>query len=183
MILPIITYPNEALRKPTEPVTFPLSAEIKKLTKDMIDTVRKADGIGLAAPQVGKAINLFIIDTKAFEDETVPATKKVFINAEILDEWGEEWGFEEGCLSIPFIREEVFRWSHIHIKYQDENFKWHKEDFDGMAARVILHEFDHVKGKLFVDYLTPLKKRLLKNKLINISKGVADTDYKMRLPK
>jgi peptide deformylase len=101
----------------------------------------------------------------------------------LLEEWGEEWAFEEGCLSIPHIREDVYRWSDIAIKYQDENFEWHEEEFDGLAARVIQHEYDHIKGKLFVDYLSPLKKRLLKNKLINISKGDANTKYKMRIPK
>lgn len=182
MILPIVAYGDTVLRKVGEEVK-PDYPGLQELIANMWETMYHAHGVGLAAPQVGKAINLFIIDTTSFEEEKYPNLKKVFINAEIIEEWGEEWAFEEGCLSIPTIREDVYRWSNIAIKYQDENFVWHEEEYDDVAARVIQHEYDHVKGKLFVDYLSPLKKRLLKNKLVNISKGGAHTDYKMRLPR
>jgi len=142
----------------------------------------ESHGVGLAAPQIGKAINLFIIDSSRFEDEKYPNVKKVFINAEILNESGEKWDFEEGCLSIPHIRENVKRHDTLRIRYQDENFETHEETYDGIVARVIQHEYDHVKGVMFVDRLSELKKRLLKNKLINISKGGIRVDYKMRFP-
>lgn len=182
MILPIVAYGDTVLRKVGDNISADYEG-LKDLVANMWETMYSAQGVGLAAPQVGKAINLFIIDTSGFEDEDYPDLKRVFINAEIIEEWGEEWAFEEGCLSIPHIREDVYRWSDIAIKYQDENFEWHEEEFDGIAARVIQHEYDHVKGKLFVDYLSPLKKRLLKNKLVNISKGGANTKYRMRIPK
>jgi peptide deformylase len=118
----------------------------------------------------------------AFEDENYPEVKKVFINSEILEEWGDKWEYEEGCLSIPHIREKVSRHAELKLKYQDEHFNWHEETFTGIAARVIQHEYDHCKGKLFVDYISELKRRLIKNKLINISKGGANVDYKMRIP-
>ncbi|MFY7734506.1 MAG: peptide deformylase [Bacteroidia bacterium] len=182
MILPIVAYGDTVLRKVGDNISADYEG-LKDLVANMWETMYSAQGVGLAAPQVGKAINLFIVDTSGFEDEDYPDLKRVFINAEIIEEWGEEWAFEEGCLSIPHIREDVYRWSDIAIKYQDENFEWHEEEFDGIAARVIQHEYDHIKGKLFVDYLSPLKKRLLKNKLVNISKGGANTKYRMRIPK
>jgi len=182
MILPIVAYGDPVLRKVGAEVSADYEG-LKTLIANMWDTMYNAQGVGLAAPQVGKAINMFIVDTSAFEEDDCTLMKKVFINAEIIEEWGEEWAFEEGCLSIPLIREDIFRWSDIAIKYQDENFEWHEEEYDGLAARVIQHEYDHIKGKLFVDYLNPLKKRLLKNKLVNISKGGANTKYKMRIPK
>lgn len=182
MILPIVAYGDTVLRKVGQNISADYEG-LNDLVANMWETMYSAQGVGLAAPQVGKAINLFVVDTSGFEDEDYPDLKRVFINAEIMEEWGEEWAFEEGCLSIPHIREDVFRWSDIAIKYQDENFEWHEEEFDGIAARVIQHEYDHVKGKLFVDYLSPLKKRLLKNKLVNISKGGANTKYRMRIPK
>jgi peptide deformylase len=182
MILPIVAYGDTVLRKVGDNISANYEG-LKDLVTNMWETLYSAQGVGLAAPQVGKAINLFVVDTSGFEDEDYPDLKRVFINAEIIEEWGEEWAFEEGCLSIPHIREDVYRWSDIAIKYQDENFEWHEEEFDGIAARVIQHEYDHIKGKLFVDYLSPLKKRLLKNKLVNISKGGANTKYRMRIPK
>jgi peptide deformylase len=131
---------------------------------------------------VGKSVNLFVVDTTSFEDEQYPNLKKVFINSTILEETGEKWEFEEGCLSIPLIRENVKRKSKLIIKYQDEQFNWHEEHYDGIAARIIQHEYDHIQGVLFVDHLSELKKRLLKNKLINVAKGVVNVDYKMRFP-
>lgn len=182
MILPIVAYGDKILRREGDKV-LPGHPHLEELINNMWETMYNAHGVGLAAPQVGKSLNLFIIDTSVFDEKEMKPMKQVFMNAEIVEEWGEEWPYEEGCLSIPFIREDVDRWSNLAIKYQDENFHWHEAEFDGMAARVIQHEYDHVKGKLFVDYLSPLKKRLLRNKLISISKGGANTEYKMRLPK
>jgi len=148
-------------------------------------------GVGLAAPQIGKAIRLFVIDAAPFaEDEDLSqeeqsqlkAAKMVFINAKIIEESGEEWSFNEGCLSIPDVREEVMRKSTITVEYQDENFVKKTEVFDGVLARVIQHEYDHIEGILFTDKLSPLKKRMLKGKLSNISKGKIQVDYKMRFP-
>jgi peptide deformylase len=150
-----------------------------------------ASGVGLAAPQIGLDIRLFIIDASPFaEDEEesdedrlmLKSFKKVFINAEILEEDGEEWAFNEGCLSIPDVREDVSRPKHLRIRYLDENFKEHEEEFTGMAARVIQHEYDHIEGILFTDYLSPLRKQLLKGRLSNISKGKVKVEYRMRFP-
>jgi peptide deformylase len=181
MIYPIVAYGDPVLRKIGAEVEkdYPL---LKQLIENMFETMYESHGVGLAAPQIGKAINLFIIDSSRFEDEKYPNVKKVFINAEILDESGEKWDFEEGCLSIPHIRENVKRHDTLLIRYQDENFETHEETYDGIVARVIQHEYDHVKGVMFVDRLSELKKRLLKNKLINISKGGIRVDYKMRFP-
>jgi peptide deformylase len=181
MIYPIVAYGDPVLRKIGVEVEkdYPL---LKQLIENMFETMYESHGVGLAAPQIGKAINLFIIDSSRFEDEKYPNIKKVFINAEILDESGEKWDFEEGCLSIPHIRENVKRHDTLLIRYQDENFETHEETYDGIVARVIQHEYDHVKGVMFVDRLSELKKRLLKNKLINISKGGIRVDYKMRFP-
>ncbi len=181
MILPIIAYGDPVLRKIGAQIT-PDYPDLEALISNMWETMYNAHGVGLAAPQVGKAINLFIIDTEAFENEEYPIEKKVFINSEILSESGEKWEFEEGCLSIPHIRENVSRHSNLRIRYQNEFFETFEENFDGIAARVIQHEYDHCKGKLFVDHISQLKRRLLKNKLIAISKGGARVDYKMRIP-
>lgn len=181
MILPIVAFGDPILRKKGANIEKDY-AGLSALIENMWETMYASRGVGLAAPQIGKSINLFIIDTASFEDEEYPAIKKVFINTEMLNEEGEKWEFEEGCLSIPHIRENVNRHSTIKVRYQDENFKTHEETFDGIVARVIQHEYDHCQGKLFVDYLSELKKRLLKNKLINISKGAVKVDYKMRFP-
>lgn len=181
MIYPIVAYGDPVLRKvgATVEKDYP---QLKELIENMFETMYESHGVGLAAPQIGKAINLFIIDSSRFEDEKYPNVKKVFINAEILEETGDKWDFEEGCLSIPHIRENVKRHETLRIRYQDENFETHEETYDGIVARVIQHEYDHVKGIMFVDRLSELKKRLLKNKLINISKGRVRVDYKMRFP-
>ncbi|MCZ2140337.1 MAG: peptide deformylase [Bacteroidia bacterium] len=181
MIYPIVAYGDPVLRKVGTTITKDYPG-LDDLIKSMFETMYESSGVGLAAPQIGKSINLFIIDTTAFEDEKYPDFKKVFINAEILNETGELWEFEEGCLSIPKIRENVNRHPQITIKYQDENFVWHEEVYDGIAARVIQHEYDHVKGKLFIDHISELKKRLLKNKLLRIAKGEVNVDYRMRFP-
>lgn len=181
MILPIIAYGDPILRKKASAITE-VDDALNTLIANMWETMYASHGVGLAAPQIGKSLNLFIVDTEAFENEKYPAVKKVFINAEILEQTGEKWEFEEGCLSIPHIRENVKRQPALHIKYQDEQLVWHEETFDGIVARVIQHEYDHVQGILFIDHLSELKKRLLKNKLIGVSKGVVKVDYKMRFP-
>ena len=157
------------------------------LIKDMYETMYSANGVGLAAPQVGESIRLFIVDASALADEEenqeLLEFKKVFINAEMLEEEGEEWQFNEGCLSIPEIREEIERNPFIKLKYYDEEFNVHEDRFAGIQARIIQHEYDHIEGKLFVDHLNPLKKRLLKGKLTDISKGKIEVDYKMKFPR
>lgn len=195
MILPIVAYGDPVLKKEAVEIDqeFP---DLKKLIADMYETMYNASGVGLAAPQVGKSIRLFIVDGSPFADDEhddddegpdpkavgIENFKKVFINPIIEEEEGEEWGFHEGCLSIPKIREEVFRKEKVHITYYDENWKFHEETYDGYAARIIQHEYDHVDGILFTDHLTPLKRRLLTKRLQNISKGDISVDYKMKFP-
>lgn len=190
MILPIIAYGDPVLRKETEVITkqYP---KLDVLLNNMFETMYEARGIGLAAPQVGASVRLFIVDATPFEDDEdlseeeqkfVSTFKRVFINARILDESGDEWAFNEGCLSIPDVREDVFRQPDIVIEYEDENFKKHKETFSGIVARIIQHEYDHIEGILFTDKLSPLKKRLIKSKLANISKGNVSIDYRMKFP-
>lgn len=184
MVLPIIAYGDPVLRKKGEEITkdYP---DLQKLIDDMFDTMERSRGVGLAAPQIGKAIRLFIIDsTKMYdEEEENKGISEVFINAKIIDEQGEEWRFEEGCLSLPGIREEVLREPKITIQYYDRDFKFKEATFDDMTARVIQHEYDHIEGILFIDHLKPLKKQLLKSKLEKISKGIVDVSYKMKFPK
>ena len=181
MILPIVAYGDPILRKKGLRVEKNYDG-LDMLIESMFETMYESHGVGLAAPQVAKSINLFIIDTTPFENEKYPNLKKVFINAEMIEETGDKWEYEEGCLSIPHIRENVIRKPAIQIRYQDENFELHEEAFDSIAARVIQHEYDHIKGILFVDHLTEFKKRLLKNKLLNISKGNIEVNYRMRFP-
>ena len=176
MVLPIVIYGDPVLRKICEDIN-PDYPDLTKLIADMYETMYAANGVGLAAPQIGKAIRLFVIDSSRMGDEEDPGMKQVFINAEILEESEEEWKFEEGCLSIPGIREKVERPEEIRIKYLDENFKPHDEVIDGIAARVIQHEYDHIEGILFTDYLTAFKKNLVKSKLKDISNGVLDVSY------
>lgn len=157
--------------------------DIKQLVDDMYETLDAANGIGLAAPQIGKSLRLFIVDGTGLEDEPgMEDFKKVFVNAEMIEEAGTPWEFEEGCLSIPNIREKISRKAQLRIRYFDENWNAFEESFDGMKARIIQHEYDHIEGKMFVDYLTPLKKRLLKGKLSDISKGKVDTEYRITAP-
>jgi peptide deformylase len=180
MKLPIVAYGDPVLKKVCVDIdeTYP---DLQQLISNMWDTMYNASGVGLAAPQVGLAIRLFIVDTKADEEEEV--FKKVFINAQILEETGEPWAFNEGCLSIPEVREDVMRKPNILIRYYDENWKLHEEKITGFAARVIQHEYDHIEGKLFTDKLSLLRKQMLKSRLDNISKGNVHTDYKMRFPR
>jgi peptide deformylase len=197
MILPIVAYGDPVLRKMGVDIDkdFP---NLQQLIADMFDTMNNALGVGLAAPQVGRAIRLFIVDTKPFaerdeddedDDEFTPEErsqleefKRVFINARIVDETGEEWAFNEGCLSIPKIREDVMRKPKLRIKYVDENFKEHDEVHEGLIARVIQHEYDHIEGKLFTDKISPLRRRMIQGKLNDISKGKVQIGYKMRFP-
>ena len=190
MILPIVAYGDPVLRKETEAITkdYP---NLDTVIENMFETMYEARGIGLAAPQVNLPIRLFIVDATPFEDDEdlseeeqqfVSTFKKVFINARIIEESGDEWAFNEGCLSIPDVREDVFRKPNIVLEYEDENFKKHKESFNGIVARIIQHEYDHIEGILFTDKLSPLKKRLIKSKLANISKGKVGIDYKMKFP-
>ncbi len=190
MILPITAYGDPVLRKKATNITkdYP---KLDALLSNMWDTMYNASGVGLAAPQVGLPIRIFLVDTTPFsKDEDLTAEeqsqldgfKKVFINAEIIEESGEEWAFNEGCLSIPDIREDVQRKPKVTITYADENFKEHTETFDGLLARVIQHEYDHIEGILFTDKLSSLKKRLLKGRLEKISKGKINVEYKMKFP-
>ena len=190
MILPIVAYGDPVLRKETEEITkdYP---NLDAVLENMFETMYEARGIGLAAPQVNLPIRLFIVDASPFGDDEdlseeeqkyVSTFKRVFMNARILEESGDEWAFNEGCLSIPDVREDVFRKPVIVMEYQDENFKKHKETFSGMVARIIQHEYDHIEGILFTDKLSPLKKRLIKGKLANISKGNVGIEYRMKFP-
>ncbi|MEO5787907.1 peptide deformylase [Gelidibacter sp.] len=190
MILPIIAYGDPVLRKEGEDISADYP-NLKALIANMYETMYDAFGVGLAAPQVGLAIRLFVVDTTPFsEDEDLTKEeqaqlqgfKRTFINAKIIEETGDEWAFNEGCLSIPDVREDVFRKPKIKIEYQDEDFNTHVEEFDGLVARVIQHEYDHIDGILFTDKLSTLKKRLIKGRLSNISKGNISVDYKMRFP-
>ena len=191
MILPIVAYGDPVLKKEAQEIDkdFP---GLDKLIADMFETMYAASGVGLAAPQIGKSIRLFIVDGSPFaedeEGEEDPRAegmenfKKVFINPIIEEETGEEWGFNEGCLSIPKIREEVFRQEKITISYYDENWELREETYEGYSARIIQHEYDHIEGVLFTDHLSPLKKRLLTKRLQNISKGDVEVSYKMKFP-
>jgi peptide deformylase len=181
MIHPIVMYGDPVLRqkaKDIEPGT-----DIQTLIEDMFETMHAANGVGLAAPQIGKSIRLFVVDGRVIEDEPgMEDFRKVFVNPVMIEELGTPWEYEEGCLSIPNIREKVSRKERLKIKYMDENWNAYEETFDGLKARIIQHEYDHIEGKMFVDYLTPLKKRLLKGKLSDISKGKVDTEYRILAP-
>jgi len=190
MILPIVAYGDPVLRKMGKEIDqdYP---NLKELIANMKETMYNASGVGLAAPQIGKAIRLFVIDASPFaEDDNLEEEEKttlknfvrVYINPKILNEEGEEWTFNEGCLSIPDVREDVTRKSKVTLAYQDEDFTTQTEVLDGLAARVFQHEYDHIEGVLFTDKVSSLKKRLIKRKLENISKGKIRADYRMRFP-
>jgi peptide deformylase len=183
MIYPIVAYGDPVLKKVAVDITKDYEG-LAEVIENMWETMYAANGIGLAAPQIGKSIRLFVVDATAFEDDEPELAdfKKVFINARIVKEDGEKWPFNEGCLSIPKIREDISRHEEIVIEYLDENFKKHKDTFSGMAARIIQHEYDHIDGILFVDHLSPLRKRLLSGKLNDITKGNVDVDYRMKFP-
>ncbi|MCA8833219.1 peptide deformylase [Hymenobacter pini] len=192
MIYPIVAFGDPVLKTKAKPLPadFP-AAELKQIIADMYDTMYHAYGVGLAAPQVGKSIRLFVIDSEPMMDEdedgnpiveepTAAPVKRAFINPQMVSETGEEWAFEEGCLSIPGVREKVVRHSTIVLRYEDENRQQREETFSGMTARVIQHEYDHLEGVLFTDYVSGLKKQLLKGKLARISKGDVNADYRMK---
>ena len=185
MILPIVAYGDPILKEVGKEIEWN-HPKLKELIADMFETMYNAKGVGLAAPQIGKSLLLFIVDASPFsEDDEHPELKdfvRIFINPIIIEETGQEWLFNEGCLSIPGIREDVYRKPKLRIKYLDEKFNQHDEIFDGIAARIIQHEYDHIQGKLFVEKINPLRKRLLKGKLSNISSGIVKVDYKMKFP-
>ena len=191
MILPILAFGNPILRKKGKKITkdFP---KLEEIIDNMFETMYSAFGIGLAAPQLGLSNCLFIVDAASFKDDVeiseeernfLSTFKQVFINPKMLDESGDEWAFNEGCLSIPDIREDIFRKKNIKIEFYDEKFNKHIKEFNGIAARIIQHEYDHINGILFTDKLSKLKKRLIKGKLENISSGKIKVEYLMRFPK
>ncbi|AII52190.1 peptide deformylase [Hymenobacter sp. APR13] len=192
MIYPIVAFGDPVLKARAKdiPADFP-AADLQQIVQDMYDTMYHAHGVGLAAPQVGKGIRLFVIDSEPMMDEdedgnpiieepTAGPVKRAFINPQMVSETGEEWGFEEGCLSIPGVREMVYRHETIVIRYEDEQRQVHEETFSGMTARVIQHEYDHLEGVLFTDKISGFKKQLIKGKLARISKGDVNADYRMR---
>lgn len=184
MKLPIVAYGDPVLKRKAINIEqdYP---ELDNLIANMFETMYAAHGVGIAAPQIGLSIRLFVIDASPFAEDDAPELKdfkKVFINAQIMEEEGEKWNFNEGCLSIPDIREDVNRHETIHIRYLDENWIEHNETYSGLAARVIQHEYDHIEGKLFTDRLSVLRKAMLKSKLEAISKGQVKVDYKMKFP-
>jgi peptide deformylase len=182
MKLPIIAYGDPVLRKKAVNIEADYPG-LNELIENMFETMQGASGIGLAAPQVGLSIRLFVVDATNYdEDEELNDFKKVFINAQLIEESGEKWDFNEGCLSIPDIREDISRNKKLIISYYDQNWKHHKESYSGLAARIIQHEYDHIEGKLFIDKVSPLRKALLKKRLDSISKGQVKVDYKMKFP-
>ena len=192
MILPIVAYGAPVLRKACKDITADYP-DLQKLIKDMWETMYNSNGVGIAAPQVNKDIRLFVMDSKQIftnmedgEENDYPGDtgyEGVFINAHIVKLEGDEWAYNEGCLSIPKIREDVYRSEKVTLSYVDENFQPFTKTFTGITARVILHEYDHIEGKLFIDYLKPLKRTMIKRKLDDISKGKVKVDYRMIFPK
>ena len=185
MVLPVYVYGMSVLRKVAQEIDEDYEG-LDQLIDDMFDTMIDSDGVGLAAPQIGKSIRLFMVDASRMEDvddePDIQSFKKVFINPYIVDEQGEKWAFTEGCLSIPNIREDVMRPSKIKIEYYDRNWEFQEEEYDGVKARIIQHEYDHLDGILFPDKLSPLKKRLIKGKLKDIANGKVNVNYKMIFP-
>lgn len=187
MILPIYVYGWPLLRKKSENIT-PEYHDLQKLIADMFETMYHADGVGLAAPQIGKNIRLIVIDGSPMADEDDPDDellnfKKVLINPVITERGGDEWADSEGCLSLPKIRETVKRPEWVQIEYMDEHFQPHNEHYEGTAARIIQHEYDHIEGQLFIDHISPLRRKLISAKLNAIAKGKVDCSYKIKLPK
>lgn len=191
MIRPILAYGSPVLKKKAENVNedYP---NLSKLIEDMWETMYASNGVGLAAPQIGLSVRILVVDASPFalneeldpiEAQTLETFKKVFINPKMIKEEGDPWTFNEGCLSIPDVREDVNRHEQIMIQYQDEKFQLHTEIFNGLVARVIQHEYDHIEGILFTDHLSSLKRRIIKNKLTSISKGLISVDYPMKFPK
>lgn len=194
MIFPIVAYGHPVLREVAKDIS-PDYPGLDKLIEDMWETMYASNGVGLAAPQINKPIRLFVVDSAQIfanmdEEEKgeeqypdAPGIKQVFINAHIVEEAGEDWPYNEGCLSIPKIREDIYRAEEVTLEYMDEKFEKHTKTFDGVTGRIILHEYDHIEGKLFIDHISPLKRKLLGRKLSDISKGAIKVDYKMLFPK
>lgn len=181
MILPVYAYGQPVLKRKAAEIKAD-HPDLDRIIEDMWETMYHAHGVGLAGPQVGLGLRIFVVDTQQIKDEEAADTgiKKVFLNATMLSEEGEPWSYEEGCLSIPEVRGEVERPPRIRIRYQDETFKWQEEDYDGMNARVIQHEYDHIEGVLFVERLKPLKRQLIRRRLDRIRSGQIEADYRMR---
>jgi peptide deformylase len=184
-MLPVYVYGMSVLRKRAQEIEEDYEG-LESLIEEMFSTMIASEGVGLAAPQIGKSIRIFIVDASRMEDiddePDLKTFKKVFINPYITEEWGDKWTFSEGCLSIPNIREDVSRRSSVRIEYYDENWDFHEEEYDGVRARIIQHEYDHLEGKLFVDLINPLRKKLISQKLKAISKGRVDCDYRIIYP-
>jgi peptide deformylase len=182
MIYPIVAYGNPVLKKEAE--ELPEGSDLTQLIQDMYATMDHAQGVGLAAPQINQGVRLFVIDSTLMldEDDEEKGIRRVFINPILLDEYGDNFSFEEGCLSIPDVRAEIIRPEKLTLEYYDENWNLKEEEFSGLTARVIQHEYDHLEGILFVDYLKGLKKRMIQSKLIDVSKGKVSTDYRMIYP-
>ena len=183
MIYPVYVYGTSVLRKKAKEIDEDYEG-LDKLIEDMFETMKHAEGVGLAAPQIGKSVRLFIVDAADIDEEDeefVADFKKTFINPVILEESGEEWSFNEGCLSIPNVREDVSRQEKIRIQYYDPEWNFHDEEYDGIKARILQHEYDHLDGIMFVDKISPLRKRLLKGTLTAISKAKVDVDYKIKI--
>jgi peptide deformylase len=182
MVLPVYIYGQPVLRKVAEKIN-PDYPELKELIDNMFETMYKADGIGLAAPQVGLSIRLLVIDASAAADEDNPDLqdfKKAFINPEILELSGDEWAYNEGCLSLPDIREDVMRPAIVKVRYYDENFQMHEDVYDGLKARIFQHEYDHIEGKLFIDRINPIRRRMISGKLRAMTKGKVNPKYKIK---
>lgn len=188
MIYPIVPYGQPVLRRQAAevPQDYP---ELSALVADMFETMDSSGGVGLAAPQIDVSLRLFVVDVPPMKMESGPsagkvspeqAFRKVFINPELVEETGEEWGFDEGCLSVPGLYEEVYRKPVIKVRYQDEQFEWHEDTFDGYVARVFQHEYDHLEGKTFVDHLSTLRRAMLKKRLDKIAQGDVRVDYRMK---
>lgn len=194
MIFPIVAYGHPVLRKVAEDIT-PDYPGLEKLIEDMWETMYASNGVGLAAPQINRPIRLFVVDSaqifanmdeeekKESQYPDAPGIKQVFINAHLVEEAGDDWAYNEGCLSIPKIREDIYRAEEVTLEYLDENFHKQTKTYDGITGRVILHEYDHIDGKLFIDHISPLKRKLYKRKLDDISKGAIRVDYRMLFPK
>jgi peptide deformylase len=183
MILPIVAYGDAVLKQKAQPITqdYP---NLEQVIANMFETMYNAKGVGLAAPQIGLSIRLFIVDAAPFaeDEEGLKDFKQVFINAQVVKEDGNKWKFNEGCLSIPGVREDVMRKPEIEIEYEDENFVKRKEKFNGLAARIIQHEYDHIEGVLFPDRISAMRRQLIRSSLLDISNGNVDVEYRMRFP-
>ena len=182
MIFPIVLYGDPVLKKKAEEVSHK-DGFVKEFIASLFETMYAAQGVGLASPQVGHSLRIFVVDSTSMEEDAQNGLKQSFTNPELLDEEGEPWTFEEGCLSIPGVREDVMRKPKIRIRYFDENWERQEKEFDGMHARIIQHEYDHIEGVLFTDYISSFKKRLLKGKLTDLSKGKTDAEYRVKIPR